>query len=177
MSYKRFEDLPVWNAAADLALKVFEFTVTLPRRGSGDIVNQLNRSVLSISNNIAEGFERGTTRELVSFLYYAKGSAGEVRSMLGILQRRPGGEAGKQVMEGLKADCESVARQLRGWAASLQESGIEGQRHLNERTRRQYEQEQRRDKFVAEMKERMKEIEAERKAAEEAKEAGGRGAI
>jgi four helix bundle protein len=44
--------------------------------------------VLSVSNNIAEGFERGTTNELLAFIYIARGSAGEVRSMLTLLLRR-----------------------------------------------------------------------------------------
>ena len=44
---------------------------------------------MSVSNNIAEGFERGTTAELLQFLYIARGSAGEVRSMLVLFERRP----------------------------------------------------------------------------------------
>ena len=40
------------------------------------------RAVISISNNIAEGNERGSNRDFIKFLYYAKWSAGEVRSML-----------------------------------------------------------------------------------------------
>jgi len=42
-----------------------------------------------VSNNIAEGFERGTTHELLASIYIARGSAGEVRSMLCFLERRP----------------------------------------------------------------------------------------
>jgi four helix bundle protein len=48
--------------------------------------DQLERAALSVSNNIAEGFERGTTNELLAFLYIARGSAGEVRSMMRILE-------------------------------------------------------------------------------------------
>ncbi len=87
MKYERFEDLPVWQAAADAAAKMFQWT-TLPWfRGKGDLCNQLQRATLSISNNIAEGFERGTTNELLQFLYIARGSAGEVRSMLSVMER------------------------------------------------------------------------------------------
>ena len=43
---------------------------------------------LSVSNNIAEGFERGTTNELLQFIYIARGSAGEVRSMLRVKSRQ-----------------------------------------------------------------------------------------
>ena len=84
MRYTRFEELPVWKAAIEFALKIFEFTEKTENlfRGLGDTKNQLERAALSISNNIAEGFERGTTAELIYFLYIAKGSAGESRSML-----------------------------------------------------------------------------------------------
>ena len=45
----------------------------------------MDRAALSVSNNIAEGFERGTTNELLQFIYIARGSAGEVRSMLALI--------------------------------------------------------------------------------------------
>ncbi len=50
--------------------------------GSRSLQDQLEGAALSVSNNIAEGFERGTTNELLAFIYIARGSAGEVRSML-----------------------------------------------------------------------------------------------
>ena len=87
VKYERFEDLPVWQTAADVAAKMFGWTAQAWFRGKGDLANQLQRSALSISNNIAEGFERGTTNELLQFLYIARGSAGEVRSMLGVMER------------------------------------------------------------------------------------------
>ncbi|MGM0539039.1 MAG: four helix bundle protein [Thermodesulfobacteriota bacterium] len=49
----------------------------------------MERASLSVFSNIAQGFERGTTNELLAFLYIARGSAGEVRSMLCFLERRP----------------------------------------------------------------------------------------
>ena len=85
MTYKRFEDVPVWNDAADLAAEIYEFTEDDSFRRKGDLANQMERAALSISNNIAEGFERGTTQETLNFLYYARGSAGEVRSMLCVI--------------------------------------------------------------------------------------------
>jgi four helix bundle protein len=90
MKYERFEELPVWQVAADLAAKMFDWTQHGSFRGKGDLANQLQRAALSISNNIAEGFERGTTKELLSFLYIARGSAGEGRKMLCVMDRMNG---------------------------------------------------------------------------------------
>ena len=82
MQYRRFEDLPVWRDAAELARLIYEFTALDLSAVHPGLRDQLERAALSISNNIAEGFERGTTNELLAFLYIARGSAGEVRSML-----------------------------------------------------------------------------------------------
>ena len=82
MTYSRFEDTPVWNAAQDLGVAVFKLVEDRACDEKGDLRNQLQRAVLSISNNIAEGFERGTTEDLLWFLYIARGSAGEVRNAL-----------------------------------------------------------------------------------------------
>src|SRR6185503_8337287 len=92
MKYNRFEELPVWKAAIELALGVFKFTAGSAFRRYYSVRNQLERSALSVSNNIAEGFERGTTQELLTFLYIARGSCGEVRSMLCLLEGLSGFE-------------------------------------------------------------------------------------
>jgi four helix bundle protein len=73
MKYNRFEELPVWKAAVDLAVGVFKFTSSPIFRRYYSVRNQLERSSMSVSNNIAEGFERGTTPELLTFLYIAVG--------------------------------------------------------------------------------------------------------
>lgn len=86
-TYKRFEDLPAWKAAIDLGLRVFSLTDDAAFNQQGDLRSQIRRASLSVSNNIAEGFERGSTSELLTFLYIARGSAGEVRSMLLFAER------------------------------------------------------------------------------------------
>ena len=116
---------------------------TLPAGLRGSFRDQLERAVLSVSNNIAEGFERGTTNELLQFIYISRGSSGEVRSMLCLLKRRPWAKPVDGQIEQLISIAEPCSRQLRAWAESLQNSKIDGPRHLNEKTRRQYEQKQR----------------------------------
>ncbi len=89
MKYQSFENLPVWQAAIDLGLKTFSLTEDRVFSNAGGLKDQLRRAAISVSNNIAAGFERGTTTELLCFLYIARGSAGEVRSMLRFLDRWP----------------------------------------------------------------------------------------
>ena len=135
MKYERFEDLPVWNEAMCLAHRVFDLTENPKFKISFSLRDQIERSVMSISDNVAEGFERGTTNELLAFLYIARGSAGESRSKLCFMERRPRLAEFKSEIADLKLVAESCSRQLRAWAESLQDPDIKGQRHLNRRTR------------------------------------------
>ncbi len=61
MKYSRFEELPVWKAAIELAVEVFTLTSRPVFRRYSSVRGQIERASMSISNNIAEGFERGTT--------------------------------------------------------------------------------------------------------------------
>ena len=135
MTYKRFEDLPVWNEAMRLAHRVFDLTENPRFKISYSLRDQIERSVMSISDNVAEGFERGTTNELLAFLYIARGSAGETRSKLIFMEQRLRLADFKSEIAALRLLAESCSRQLRAWAESLQDSDIKGQRHLNSRTR------------------------------------------
>src|SRR5262245_58342048 len=89
MKYRRFEELPVWKSAIDFAGRIYALTATQEFRSQRSLRDQLERAVVSISNNIAEGFERGTNQELLTFIYIARGSSGEVRSMLCLIESLP----------------------------------------------------------------------------------------
>lgn len=143
MTYDRFENLPVWQKAAELYELTDDFLENAPPRMRHAFRDQLERAVLSVSNNIVEGFERGTTKELLQFIYIARGSAGEVRSMLTLAGRRKWAAHLKSEISNLKSSAESCSRQLRGWADSLQNSDIKGQRHLNNRARKDSDQKER----------------------------------
>ena len=140
MTYERFEDVPVWQKAADLYEAAEDLLENEAFKASRGFRDQLDRAALSVSNNIAEGFERGTTNELLQFIYIARGSAGEVRSMLTVKRRRVRDARVKSQMTNLISIAESCSRQLRGWADSLQNSEIKGQRHLTDKSRREDEQ-------------------------------------
>jgi four helix bundle protein len=112
MKYARFEELPVWQAGSELALRTFTLGEKPPLRRQRSLRDQIERAALSVSNNIAEGFERGTTQELLTFLYIARGSAGEVRSMLCVMERMP-------VFENLKSEISNLSRKtFRGHCAA-----------------------------------------------------------
>ena len=152
MKYTRFEDLPVWQAGMTLAEKTFSLTEHKAFNYKGDLRSQLQRAALSVCNNIAEGFERGTTQELLTFIYIARGSAGEVRSMLILCERLPYFSDLKSEISDLKSLAESISRQLRAWADSLQNTEITGQRYLTEKSQRQQEQKKRAEAFLAKLK-------------------------
>ncbi|MGL4400477.1 MAG: four helix bundle protein [Luteolibacter sp.] len=139
MTYQRFEDLPVWQDAIRLAEGCEDFLIAAKDKITFSKRDQLDRCSLSVSNNIAEGFERGSTNELIAFLYIARGSAGEVRSMLCFFERRPALSNFKSEISNLKPLSESCSRQIRAWADALQNSEIKGPRHLNETSRKEWE--------------------------------------
>ena len=86
-TYKNFEELDIWKDAISLAEKVYKVTLEGELAKDWGMKDQIRRSVASISNNIAEGFEYNNNREFVKFLRYAKGSTGEFRNQLIILHR------------------------------------------------------------------------------------------
>ncbi len=79
MKIEKFEDIIAWQKANKLAIDIYK---QLKNCRDFGFKNQLQRAVVSIMNNIAEGFERKGNKEFIRFLYIAKGSCGETRSML-----------------------------------------------------------------------------------------------
>ena len=151
MRYSSFEELPVWKAAIEFALETFEFTERSDFRGLGDTKSQLERAALSISNNIAEGFERGTNNELITFLCISKGSCGESRSILRLCERVPKFSNFKSEISNLINRATNVSKQLNGWIESLKNSDIKGVRYLTDKERKRIEQDKEFAEFDAQM--------------------------
>lgn len=78
----RFEDLDAWKKARELCKFIFELTLKSEFSKDFGLVNQIRNASGSGMDNIAEGFERGSNKEFIQFLYISKGSVGEVRSQL-----------------------------------------------------------------------------------------------
>src|SRR5579862_3987795 len=133
--YQQFEDLPVWQEAKRLYNVVLDLLEEPNVPLTPAFRNQLDRAALSVSNNIAEGFERSTTAELQSFIAIARGSSGEVRSMMAVVHDRPRLKSIVRQLQTIRALAESCARQLTGWAGSIETLPFEGRRHLPQKER------------------------------------------
>ncbi|MEM1442977.1 MAG: four helix bundle protein [Verrucomicrobiota bacterium] len=80
---KQFEDLRIWQQARVLARNTYQdFGASTPAERDFGFRDQIQRAAVSVMNNIAEGFERNSPKEFAHLLGVAKGSCGEVRSML-----------------------------------------------------------------------------------------------
>ncbi len=148
MYYKRFEELPVWIAAIDLAARVLWLTESASLARVRGLKGQLDRAVVSISNNIAEGFDRGTNKDLIRFIHIARGSTAEVRSMLALLNIMKIDLAQASEILELSARTEEISKQLGAWAESLKRSPHKGVVHQTDEVRRRRIEQDRRSQFL-----------------------------
>ncbi len=81
---EKFEDLQIWQRSMDFVCKVYELFEHSRDFGFKD---QIQRASVSIPANISEGFERHTNKEFVRFLFIARGSSGECRTLLYLAKR------------------------------------------------------------------------------------------
>jgi len=114
MAIKRFEDLLVWQKAQDFSVAIYKSFSGLKDYSFKD---QISRASVSISNNIAEGFDRKTNPDFIRFLYFAISSNSEVRSMLYLSERLEyqNAEKVKQLVE----NSNEISRMLYGLIKSM----------------------------------------------------------
>ena len=107
MKIDRFEDIVAWQKAKELTISIYQLFSESKDFGFKD---QIQRASVSIMNNIAEGFERKSNNEFKYFLFVAKGSCGEVRSMLILAKELQ--KADTKILEKLSALSEEISRIL-----------------------------------------------------------------
>jgi four helix bundle protein len=127
MAYQSFEDLEVWQRGCRLSVAVFETFENCKRFSLKD---QIERSGLSIPSNIAEGAERGSTRDFAHFLNFSKGSCGELRTQLYIARKLK--LLAKTNSEKLILETKEISSMLEG----LRRSMLAKSRPKQKRTRR-----------------------------------------
>jgi len=82
MKIQKFEDMKVWQDAREFVNQIYKSTSNQKFKKDFGLRDQIQRAAVSIMSNIAEGYERDSNKELIRFLLFSKGSAGEVRSLL-----------------------------------------------------------------------------------------------
>lgn len=117
MSYKSFEDMPVWEKSMGLATKIFDITEKLPKKEDYGLTSQIRRSALSVSGNIAEGFGRQHTKDKLNFYYDARGSLCETKSH--IIYGRDVGYFEKSEIEEIVSTIDVVWKELNSLILSL----------------------------------------------------------
>jgi four helix bundle protein len=88
MTIQSYRDLDVWQKAIDLTDMIYAITNHFPHNELYGLTSQMRRSAVSIASNIAEGSARSGTKELIQFLYIARGSLAELETQLVIAERR-----------------------------------------------------------------------------------------
>ena len=114
MRIERFEDIKAWEKAKDLSVAVYRL---FEKSKDFAFKDQIQRASVSVMNNIAEGFERKGNKEFSYFLYIAKGSCGEVRSML-ILAKELG-KINDCDFELLFKQAEEISKMIAGFIKTL----------------------------------------------------------
>jgi four helix bundle protein len=126
-TFQSFEEIEVWQKARQLTRRVYQVSGKGPFARDFGLRDQMRRACVSIMSNIAEGYERGGTKEFLQFLSIAKGSAGEVRSQLYIAFDQD--YLTKSVFEELSNQAREISRMVAGLMSYLQNAGLKGTKY------------------------------------------------
>ena len=125
-TYKRFEELPIWQKARIFAKDVYELSTQLPMARDFKLKDQILASSGSVMDNIAEGFERNGNKEFINFLTIAKGSCGETRSQLYRSFDRK--YISEEILKSQTTQSEIISSEIQNMIGYLQKSGYRGQK-------------------------------------------------
>jgi four helix bundle protein len=131
LKIERFEDLEIWKLARELYRFVFEITSDIPFVNDYKLRDQIRSSSGSISDNIAEGFERGGNKEFIQFLYVAKGSCGETRNQS--YRAFDSRYITQEILDELLERTVELSQQISNFIKYLQSSSYKGEKFKNSR--------------------------------------------
>ncbi|HEX4644087.1 MAG TPA: four helix bundle protein [Verrucomicrobiae bacterium] len=121
---ERFEDIEAWKKGRELRKAIYAFGKVGKFATDFGLRDQIRRASVSITSNIAEGFERGGNREFIQFLGNAKGSCGEVRDQLyAALDEH---YITEEQFAGLYHRTVEISRMISGFIKFLQKSDLRG---------------------------------------------------
>lgn len=113
-----FEEIISWKKARLFNKEIYLATENGMFKKDFDLVRQIRRASISISSNIAEGFERNTDKEFIYFLYVAKASAGEVRSQIYLAFDL--NYISEELMKNLLSDVTEISKLIAGFIKYLE---------------------------------------------------------
>lgn len=123
---EKFEDILAWQKGRELTRLVYKASRKAEFAKDFSLKDQIRRACISVTSNIAEGFERGGNKEFIQFLGHAKGSCGEVRSQLYVALDEE--YISETQWEDLYNRCLEVSRLLDGFIKYLQQTEIKGRK-------------------------------------------------
>ena len=123
-----FEDLSIFQMARDLCKEVYAITKEGEFHKDSRFVQQIRAAAGSVMDNIAEGFARDGNKEIINFLYIAKGSCGEVHSQ--IIRAYDVGFIDKETATRLYNDCMGLSKAIAIFIKSIKSSDYRGSKHL-----------------------------------------------
>jgi four helix bundle protein len=126
-TFKKFEDIEGWQRARELTREVYRKSKIGPLSRDYGLRDQMRRAAVSVMSNIAEGFERGGTKEFVHFLSIAKGSLGELEAQLYVA--RDQGYIDEEEFVSLKEISKSTKFKIGGLIEYLRQSGLRGAKY------------------------------------------------
>ena len=115
---EKFEDLEVWQKSIALAKDIYELSDKGKLAHDFGMKDQIRRAACSISNNIAEGFENQSNKQMTRFLYIAKGSCGELRSQVHLISSLD--LMSKEKESELYNKCIEISKMIAGFIKYLQ---------------------------------------------------------
>ena len=125
-SIQKFEEIEAWQKGRDLTRQIYRLTAKGGFARDFTLKDQMKRAAISITSNVAEGFERGGNREFIQFLAIAKGSASEVKSQL--YTALDAGYLTQLEFDELYRQTHSIVLLLGGFIKYLQKSELRGQK-------------------------------------------------
>ena len=117
MGFKRFEEINAWLKAQDLAFEIYK---EFKNNTDYQFRNQICSASVSVSNNIAEGFERSSNKDFIRFLYISLGSCSEVKSMLYLAPRLD--YISTNCSHKLRQECTDISKMLTGLISYLKKN-------------------------------------------------------
>jgi len=112
-----YRDIGIWQKSVDLADKLYDITNTFPDNEKHGLVSQIQKAIISIATNTAEGWGRHSTREFIRYLYIAHGSTVELETLLIISKKRA--LVSEEKCNKLLKETTSISKMINGMIKSL----------------------------------------------------------